>query len=103
VGALTITVAKGALALQLKVTRTPARYVMVWGTAPCSQGIMRPRRFTLLGALPAPASGVSDITDLYVAKYGVPPAGTRVFIRTQQTADGWTDLPIDTTALVPAA
>ena len=32
-----------------------------------------PRRFTVLGALPDPDAGVSDITDLYVAKYGVPP------------------------------
>jgi hypothetical protein len=65
--------------------------------------MMRPRRFVLLGALPALASGICDITALYVAKYGVPPAGTRVFIRTQQTINGWTDLPRDTTAIVPAA
>jgi hypothetical protein len=102
-GALTISVAKGEVALQLKVTRAPVHYVMVWGTAPCSQGIMRPRRFVLLGALPAPASGVSDITALYVAKYGVPPAGTRIFIRTQQATNGWTDLPRDITAIVPTA
>ncbi len=94
---------KGAVALQLEVTRAPAHYVMVWGTAPCSQGMMRPRRFVLLGALPAPVSGLSDITALYVAKYGVPPAGTRVFIRTQQVINGWTDLPKDATAIVHTA
>ena len=102
VGALTITNAAGAITLQLKVSRTPASYIMVMGTAPCSPGILRPRRFTLLGALPAPASGLSDITDLYVAKYGVPPRGSRVFIRTCQVADGWQDEPKDTTAVVPA-
>jgi hypothetical protein len=103
VGALTITGIGGAAALKLMVPRSPVHYVMLWGTAPCSQGISRPRRFNLLGALPAPASGVSDITALYVAKYGVPPAGSRVFIRTQQTANGWTDIPMDTTAVAPAA
>jgi hypothetical protein len=103
VGALIITGTGDAVALKLMVPRAPVHYIMVWGTAPCSQGISRPRRFTLLGALPAPASGVSDITALYVAKYGVPPADSRVFICTEQAADGWKDLPMYTTAIVPAA
>jgi hypothetical protein len=103
VGALTISTTTDRFALKLKVPRSPAHYVMVMGTAPCSPGMSRPRRFTLLGALPAPVSGISDITDLYVAKYGLPPAGTRVFIRTRQVADGWEDAPLDTTAVIPAA
>jgi hypothetical protein len=44
---------------------------------------------------------MSDITDLYVAKYVVPPVGTRVFIRTRQTANGWEDLQKETNAVVP--
>jgi hypothetical protein len=28
---------------------------------------------------------------------------TRIFIRTRQVADGWEDLPKETTAVVPAA
>jgi hypothetical protein len=103
VGALTITNTGGGIKLKLKVSRTPAQHIMLMGTAPCSAGISRPRRFTLLGALPAPVSGTSDITELYLAKYGVPPVGTRVFIGTRQTADGWEDLQKDTTAVVPAA
>jgi len=102
VGALTITRTANGVALELKVPRSPAHYLMLMGTAPCSRGMACPRRFTLLGALPVPVSGVSNITDLYVAKYGVPPAGTRVFIRTRQVADGWEDEPKDTTAVVPA-
>ena len=46
--------------------------------------------------------GYSHIAKLYVDRYGVPPAGTRVFIRTRQQRDGWADLPIQTTAIVPA-
>jgi hypothetical protein len=102
VGALTITNNAGVIALKLAVPRAPAHYVMVLGTSPCSAGISRPRRFTLLGTLPASAAGMSDITDLYVAKYGVPPVSARVFIRTRQTANGWEDLQKDTNAVVPA-
>jgi hypothetical protein len=76
---------------------------MVFATAPCSAGVSRPRRFTLLGTLPDAASGVSDITNMFVAKYGVPPVTTRVFVRTRQVADGWQDLPKETTAVVSAA
>ena len=32
---------------------------------------------------------MSDITRLYIKKYGVPPANTRMFIRTWQQVDGW--------------
>ena len=46
---------------------------------------------------------MSDITDLYVARFGVPPAGTKVFIRTQQHINGWDDLPKQTSAVVPIA
>jgi hypothetical protein len=49
--------------------------------------------FTILGMLPAPDRGVSDITDLYVGKYGVPRAGLRVFIQTFQVIDGWDQHP----------
>ncbi len=103
VGALTITSTAGRPTLKLKVSRAPTTYIMLMGTAPCSAGMLRPRRFTLLGALPAPVSSFSDITELYVAKYGVPPPGSRVFIRTLQVIDGWQDEPKDTTAVVPAA
>jgi hypothetical protein len=102
VGALTITNKAGVIALKLAVARTPAHYVMVFGTSPCSAGIARPRRFTLLGALPTAAAGMSDVTELYVAKYGVPPVGARVFIGTRQTVKGWEDSQKDTTAVVPA-
>ena len=45
--------------------------------------------------------GVSDITELYVAIYGIPPVGTRVFIHTRQQINGWQDTPERTTAVVP--
>jgi hypothetical protein len=40
---------------------------------------------------------------LAVNKYGKPPAGSRVFIRTCQLINGWQDQPKDTNAIVPRA
>jgi hypothetical protein len=103
VGPLTASNDGGDIALKLSVSRAPAEYILVLGTAPCSAGMTVPRRFVILGRLPDPVSPVSDITDMYVARHGVPPAGSRVFIRTVQVANGWEDYPKDTTAVVPEA
>ena len=73
------------------------------GAAPCSAGRSSARHFVFLGFLPDAVRGLSDITDLYVARFGVPPVGTKVFIRTQQHIDGWDDLPKQTSAIVPKA
>jgi hypothetical protein len=47
--------------------------------------------------------GYSNITDLYVARYGIPTAGTRIFICTRQVLNGWEDAPKQTTAIVPSS
>jgi hypothetical protein len=44
--------------------------------------------------------GSSDITALYVDRYGVPRVGAAILIRTRQHIDGWTDNPIVTRAIV---
>jgi hypothetical protein len=103
VGQLTITNTNGAIALKLSVSGLPAQHTVVLGAKPCSAGVSFVDHFTILGVLPDPAQGVSNITDLYVGKYGQPLAGSRVFIRTFQVIDGWADLPKQTRALVPAA
>ena len=101
VGGLTITNARGAVALKLSVPTAPAGTILVWGTVPCSAGASFPGRFTFLGLLPNPVGGVSDITKLYVDRYGVPPVTKRVFIQTCQQVNGWQDAPKRTTAVVP--
>jgi hypothetical protein len=103
VGALTITNTRAKIALKLKVSGTPAQPIIVLGYPPVSGGVSFARDFTILGLLPVPVGGVSDITELYVARYGVPPVGKRLLIRTRQQIDGWEDLPEQTTAIVPAA
>jgi hypothetical protein len=45
---------------------------------------MKRRNVSYLGLLPAPEGGVSDITELYVARYGEPKPGEKVFIVTRQ-------------------
>jgi hypothetical protein len=103
VGELTISNTRGAIALKLAVPSAPAEHTVVYGAAPCSAGKYFVRHFNILGFLPEPVGGVSDITGLYVARYGVPKAGTRVCIRTQQHINGWDDLPKQTSAIVPKA
>ena len=57
--------------------------------------------YKILGLLPDPVGGLSDITDLYLAKFSLLPAGKRVFIRTLQQINGWRDLPITVSARIP--
>jgi hypothetical protein len=88
VGALTITNTGGFVVLKLSVSASPAAQMLLWGTAPCSPGASFPSRFVFLGLLPEPVAGVSDITELYVAKWGPPSENRRVFIRTCQQVNG---------------
>ena len=100
VDALVVTNTGGVPELKLSVPRTPTAMVLVLGTRPRSAGVSFAKHFAILGVLPAAEAGYSNITDLYVARYGVPPAGTRIFIRTRQMLNGWQDQPTQTTAIV---
>ncbi len=103
VGDLSITNTNGVIALKLSVPTALSQQILVWGTMPGSAGVSFPGRFTFLGLLPDPVADSSDITGLYVAKYGVPPVSKRVFIHTRLQLNGWQDNPKRTTAVVPAA
>jgi hypothetical protein len=92
----------GQVSLKLEVPSQPAQYTCVYGAAPVSAGVRCVQHFVFLGFLPAAVDGWSDISALYVARYGQPIVGKVVHIRTCQHIDGWTDLPKDVSALVPA-
>src|ERR1035437_5087905 len=78
VGALQVRNRGGAIALRLRVPEAPAKFTFVFGVRCCSRGISVPRsNGVLLGRLPEAVRGWSEITDLYVKKYGQPPAGSR--------------------------
>ena len=91
----------GNITVKLRVPSQPGQTTLVQGAAPVSPGVRCVQHYPLLGLLPAPVDGWSDITDLYTAKYGRPMVGTAIFIRTCQHIDGWTDLPIVASALFP--
>jgi len=103
VGQLTITNSNGVIAIKLSVSSEPAQSIVVYGSKPRSAGTTFVDHFTILGLLAEPNQGVSEITDIYLAKYPVLHVGSRVFIRTVQQIDGWQDLPRQTSAIVRAA
>jgi hypothetical protein len=80
---------QGRMRLKLSVSGLVVEDIMVFGAAPCSAGRKKWRHGAYLGLLPAPLGGESDITDLYVGRYGEPKVGERVFIRIRQQVDGW--------------
>ena len=77
--------------LKLIVSGTPTADIMVFASPPWKAGRTYCGDYRFIGLLPAPVEHVSDITRLYLKKFGVPPPNTRVFIRTWQVVDGWED------------
>jgi hypothetical protein len=93
VAELVITNTGDMVTLKLHVPSQPAQYTLVQGAAPVRTCVRCVQHFPFLGLLPPPINGWSDITKLYVARYGVPKVGTAIWIRTCQHIDGWTDVP----------
>ncbi len=102
VAELVITNIADTITIKLRVASPPIRYTLVQGPAPTRSGVRCVQHFPFLGLLPAPIDGWSDITELYVARYGVPKAGTAIWIRTCQHIDGWINVPKVFRARVPA-
>jgi len=96
-----ITKAGGPLRLALRLANTPRPRIVVLGSPPCSAGIAVRGNFSILGWLPPPVEGWSDITQLYVQKFGPPGDNQRVFIRVRQFNDGWQDPPREFQARMP--
>jgi hypothetical protein len=101
VGQLTLLNGENGVRLLLSVTGPVTEDIMVFGQAPCSAGRSKRRNVAYLGLLPAPQNGMSDITDIYIARYGEPRAGEKVFIVTRQQKDGWEGLDQETNEIVP--
>ena len=101
--ALHIQDTRTGLTLKLHVSQTPTEDIMIFGSPPWKAGRTYCSDYRFLGLLPAPVKGWSDITRLYIEKFGVPPPNTRVFIRTWQQVNGWENRALMqlTNALVP--
>ena len=98
---LLITNRAGRIALKLYLAHGRAEGVMVSSWHPCNAGAMVWDKFVRLGLLPAPHRGMCDITRPYVAKFGVPPVGKKIFIRVQQMNDYSGSVFYTTSAVVP--
>jgi hypothetical protein len=103
VGQLLITNGEGGVRLRLMVTGPATEHIMVFGQAPCSAGRRKRRNVSYLGLLSAAQDGLSDITAMYIARYGAPRPGERVFIVTRQQKDGWEGYDQQTSEIVPVA
>jgi hypothetical protein len=79
--------------IKLRVQGTPAQLILVQGARPVRSCVRCVQHFPFLGLLPPPTDGWSDITEMYVARFGVPKPGTAVWIRTCQHIDGFIDVP----------
>jgi hypothetical protein len=99
---LTVSNMSGAVSLKLQLSRKPCQYVLVFGARPQGPGVTYVDHYSLLGVLPDEDGEVVDITGLYVAKFGEPPVGKRIFIQTVQQINGWRDRPKTTSARVLA-
>jgi hypothetical protein len=100
---LVITNTSGVVALKLTCPTSPGENTIVRASAPVSAGRESYGDFRVLGMCPAPVQGSADITSLYTAKYGAPPAATKVFVQVNQMVDGWEQVPVTFSAIVPAS
>jgi hypothetical protein len=102
VGPLIISGVGGGFALKLGVPKAPAGHTLVFASPPCPAGRRVCRDCRFIGLLPAPEGGESEVTEMYLRKFGYIPAGSRIFIQTWQQVDGWrAPFPTQTTAIVP--
>jgi hypothetical protein len=75
--------------------------IMLFGQAPCSRGRTKHRRVNYLALLGPATSGQCDITVPYVAQFGQPRPGQKVFVVTCQQKNGWKAQDHVASAIVP--
>jgi len=100
---LDISYLEGKCTIKLRVDGTPAQLILVQGARPVRSCVRYVLHFPFLGLLPPPIDGWSDITGLYVARYGVPKANQAIWIRTCQHIDGFIDVPKVLRFRIPAS
>jgi hypothetical protein len=101
IGQLVITNDDDGVHLLLNISGPITEDIMVFGQAPCSSGRRKRRNVSYLGLLRVAQAGLSEITALYVSRFGEPGVGQRVFIVTRQQKDGWEADDHQTSEIVP--
>ncbi|HVM47904.1 MAG TPA: hypothetical protein VMU04_07745 [Candidatus Acidoferrum sp.] len=101
VGGLTITNdPQNGVRLLLDVA-TVTEDIMVFAQAPCSRGRMKHRRVCYLGLAGPATNGQCEVTAPYIARYGQPAPGQKVFVITNQHKNGWKGPDSVISAIVP--
>ncbi len=93
----------GVIALTLTCPSSPGESTVLRASPPQNSAVRRCRNYRIIGVCPAPALGSADITALYTARFGVVPAGKRIFVRASTMVDGFESLPREFQTRVPAA
>jgi hypothetical protein len=99
--AFVITKDKWDLAMELTLSRAPTGEIMLWASPPYNAGKRRNWDYRVLGLLPTPVEGPNNFRRLYVRRFGVPAAGTKVFLRVREQTNGWRGKPWEGSAVVP--
>ena len=71
----------GAITLKFTCPTRPGANTIIRASVPVSQGRETWDDFRVRGTCPVPAAGAADITSLYTARCGVPPAAKTVYVR----------------------
>lgn len=100
---LVITNTGGVIAIKLTCPSDPGENTIIWSEKPTKAGRFSAPELVIIGTSPAPVAGSADITAEYVAKFGVPAVGSRLFVAANQFMDGWQSALRTFTALVPAS
>jgi len=90
---LAVSCVAGRPTIHLRVQGSTAQYIVVQAARPNNSGVRVVQHFPFLVLLAAPTDGTYDLTELFVARYGVPKVGQAVWIRVFQHTDGWIDVP----------
>ena len=100
---LVITNTGGVIAVKLNCPSDPGDNTVLRASPPQNSAVRACGNFRIIGTCPAPAAGSADITELYVAEYGVVPVGKRLFVRASTMVNGFESLGRQFQARVPDA
>ena len=98
---LVITNTAGVIAVKLTCPTSPGENTVLRASPPQNAAVRACWNYRILGTCPAPVTGSSDITALYTAEFGAPPAGKRLFVRVSTMVSGFESLPRQFHTLVP--
>ena len=102
---LAVTNSGGKTSIKLHVQGSTAQFIVVQAAKLKWSGVRVVQHFPFLALLPAPTDGTYDLTELFVARYGVPKVNQAVWIRAFEHTDGWINVPtvLRARVLPPAA